>query len=128
MLQPGKTIILAGEEYEIKPLNVKKTFEVIASIEKVPNDLGAAISSENNIDFMALISGIASNLDILGRPIVTAVNDPRMTTTKLTDELSLLEVYDLIEALLEVNQAEKLFKRVKKNKVLGKYLTSPSKQ
>lgn len=102
-----------GDEVVVKKLPLRKYADIFSALQELPKkiDLENIDTQSNEEFFNKLPTIIASCLPEVAKVISVATDVPE---DKVLDELDLGEVVDLVVAILEVNNIEKVVASIKK--------------
>lgn len=103
----------SGEEVTVKKLPLRKYADIFTALQELPKKIDLEnIDSQSNEEFFNKLPTIIANcLPEVAKVISVATDVPE---DRVLDELDLGEVVDLVVAILEVNNIEKVVASIKK--------------
>ena len=120
ILGQTKKIEINGKKIIVKKLSLRKISQIFEKIKSLPKEITELDKMTNNQIMEQLPMIIAGIMPAIAGVVVTAVDDNEVTEEFLLDECGLDDNLEIIKAIFEVNNVDKIFLYLKSIKGLGK--------
>jgi len=114
-----KKIEVNGKKVTVKKLSLRKISQLFEQVKSLPKELTNIDKMSNDQVMEGLPMLLASIMPAIAGMVVTAIDDQEITEEFLLDECGLDDNLEIIKAILEVNNIDKIFLYLKSIKGLA---------
>lgn len=119
ILGQTKKIEVNGKKITVKKLSLRKISQLFEQLKSLPKELTTIDKMSNEQILESLPMMLAGIMPSIAGVIVTAIDDSEVNEEFLLDACGLDDNLEIIKAVLEVNNIDKIFLYLKSIKALG---------
>lgn len=119
ILGKTKKIEINGKKITVKKLSLRKIAQLFEQLKSLPKELTNIDQMSNEEVMQNLPMMLAGIMPAIAGIVVSAIDDKEVTEEFLLDECGLDDNLEIITAILEINNVDKIFLALKSIKGIG---------